>query len=101
LKKQLVFFIFDAFVDGATYSLILTRIFLPVAAPGLIEAILFVFTVSRARLSFALSFICRAEETCLTKGIHMAREKRRTGHHRRVESGFVDCIEFGGKLWQK
>jgi hypothetical protein len=52
-------------------------------------------------LPFALSLISRAEETCLTNGIHMTREKRKTGHHRRVESGFVDCIEFGGKLWQK
>jgi hypothetical protein len=38
LKKQLVLFIFDAFVNGATHFRILIRTFLPVATPELIEA---------------------------------------------------------------
>jgi ABC-type maltose transport system permease subunit len=37
--------IIDAFADGATSTRMLTRIFLPVAGPALIEATLFAFMV--------------------------------------------------------
>jgi ABC-type spermidine/putrescine transport system permease subunit II len=45
LKKQLLCCIIDAFADGVTSTRMLTRIFLPVAGPALIEATLFAFMV--------------------------------------------------------
>ena len=59
-----------AFVDGATYVQMLTRVFLPVAAPGLIAATLFAFTVSWAQFLYPLAFIYRDEEKVLTNGIY-------------------------------
>ena len=59
-----------AFVDGATYIQMLTRVFLPVAAPGLIAATLFAFTVSWAQFLYPLAFIYRDEEKVLTNGIY-------------------------------
>jgi len=59
-----------AFVDGATYIQMLTRVFLPVAAPGLIAATLFAFTVSWAQFLYPLAFLYRDEEKVLTNGIY-------------------------------
>ena len=59
-----------AFVDGATYIQMLTKVFLPVAAPGLIAATLFAFTVSWAQFLYPLAFIYRDDEKVLTNGIY-------------------------------
>ncbi|MEJ2166732.1 MAG: carbohydrate ABC transporter permease [Desulfobacterales bacterium] len=59
-----------AFVDGATYIQMLTKVFLPVAAPGLIAATLFAFTVSWAQFLYPLAFVYRDEEKVLTNGIY-------------------------------
>lgn len=59
-----------AFVDGATYFQMLTKVFLPVAAPGLIAATLFAFTVSWAQFLYPLAYIYRDEEKVLTNGIY-------------------------------
>jgi len=59
-----------AFVDGANYIQMLTRVFLPVAAPGLIAATLFAFTVSWAQFLYPLAFIYRDDEKVLTNGIY-------------------------------
>ncbi|MHC4423855.1 MAG: carbohydrate ABC transporter permease [Planctomycetota bacterium] len=59
-----------AFVDGATYIQMLTRVFLPVAAPGLIASTLFAFTVSWAQFLYPLAYIYRDEEKVLTNGIY-------------------------------
>ncbi len=59
-----------AFVDGATYLQMLTKVFLPVAAPGLIAATLFAFTVSWAQFLYPLAYIYRDDEKVLTNGIY-------------------------------
>ena len=59
-----------AFVDGATYIQMLTKVFLPVAAPGLIAATLFAFTVSWAQFLYPLAYIYRDSEKMLTNGIY-------------------------------
>jgi multiple sugar transport system permease protein len=59
-----------AFVDGATYIQMLTKVFLPVAAPGLIAATLFAFTVSWAQFLYPLAFVYRDEAKVLTNGIY-------------------------------
>lgn len=59
-----------AFVDGANYFQMLTRVFLPVAAPGLIAATLFAFTVSWAQFLYPLAYIYRDDEKMLTNGIY-------------------------------
>jgi multiple sugar transport system permease protein len=59
-----------AFVDGATYLQMLRKVFLPVAAPGLIAATMFAFTVSWAQFLYPLAYIYRDEEKVLTNGIY-------------------------------
>jgi len=59
-----------AFVDGATYIQMLTKVFLPVAAPGLIAATLFAFTVSWAQFLYPLAFVYRDDAKVLTNGIY-------------------------------
>jgi len=59
-----------AFVDGATYIQMLTKVFLPVAAPGLIAATLFAFGVSWAQFLYPLAYIYREHEMVLTNGIY-------------------------------
>jgi len=61
-----------AFVDGATYVQMLTKVFLPVAAPGLIAAILFAFTVSWHQFLYPLAYVYREKEMMLTNGIYRA-----------------------------
>jgi multiple sugar transport system permease protein len=59
-----------AFVDGANYIQMLVRVFLPVAAPGLIAATLFAFTVSWAQFLYPLAYIYKETEMVLTNGIY-------------------------------
>jgi multiple sugar transport system permease protein len=61
-----------AFVDGATYVQMLTKVFLPVAAPGLIAATLFAFTVSWHQFLYPLAYVYREKEMMLTNGIYRA-----------------------------
>lgn len=59
-----------AFVDGANYIQMLRKIFLPVAAPGLIAATIYTFTVSWANFLYPLAYIYRGDEQVLTVGIY-------------------------------
>ena len=45
-----------ALIDGAGYLQILTRVFIPVALPGIIAAMIFCFTVSWANFLYPLAF---------------------------------------------
>ncbi|HEX3954977.1 MAG TPA: carbohydrate ABC transporter permease [Stellaceae bacterium] len=45
-----------ALIDGASYFQILTRVFIPVALPGIIAATIFAFTVSWANFLYPLAF---------------------------------------------
>src|SRR5712664_79733 len=45
-----------ALIDGAGYLQVLTRIFIPVALPGIIAATIFAFTVSWAQFLYPLAF---------------------------------------------
>jgi len=45
-----------ALIDGASYFQILTRVFIPVALPGIIAATIFCFTVSWAQFLYPLAF---------------------------------------------
>src|SRR3989442_5832293 len=45
-----------ALIDGAGYLQVLTRIFLPVALPGVIAATIFAFTVSWADFLYPMAF---------------------------------------------
>jgi multiple sugar transport system permease protein len=45
-----------ALIDGATWTQTLTKIFIPVALPGLIAATIFAFTVSWAQFLYPLAF---------------------------------------------
>ena len=45
-----------ALMDGANYRQILTRVFIPVALPGIIAAMIFCFTVSWANFLYPLAF---------------------------------------------
>ena len=58
-----------ALIDGATWFQTLTRIFVPVAIPGIIAATIFAFTVSWAQFLYPLAFTTSAEELVLPVGI--------------------------------
>src|SRR5215813_6722151 len=58
-----------ALMDGANYRQILTRVFIPVALPGLIAATIFAFTVSWAQFLYPLAFTTSAEQLVLPVGI--------------------------------
>jgi multiple sugar transport system permease protein len=58
-----------ALMDGANYRQMLTRIFIPVALPGLIAATIFAFTVSWAQFLYPLAFITSADQLVLPVGI--------------------------------
>jgi multiple sugar transport system permease protein len=58
-----------ALIDGAGYLQILTRIFVPVALPGIIAATIFAFTVSWAQFLYPLAFITSADQLVLPVGI--------------------------------
>ncbi len=58
-----------ALIDGATWSQTLTKIFIPVALPGLIAATIFTFTVSWAQFLYPLAFTTSADQLVLPVGI--------------------------------
>ena len=58
-----------ALIDGASYLQILTRVFIPVALPGIIAAAIFSFTVSWANFLYPLAFTTSADQLVLPVGI--------------------------------
>jgi multiple sugar transport system permease protein len=58
-----------AIMDGASYMQVLTRIFIPVALPGIIAATIFAFTVSWAQFLYPLAFTTSADQLMLPVGI--------------------------------
>ena len=58
-----------AVMDGAGYLQILTKIFIPVALPGIIAATIFAFTVSWAQFLYPLAFTTSADQLVLPVGI--------------------------------
>ena len=58
-----------ALIDGATWIQTLTRIFIPVALPGIIAATIFCFTVSWAQFLYPLAFTTSTTELVLPVGI--------------------------------
>jgi multiple sugar transport system permease protein len=58
-----------AIIDGATWLQTLTRIFIPVALPGLIAATIFAFTVSWAQFLYPLVFTTSVDQEVLPVGI--------------------------------
>jgi multiple sugar transport system permease protein len=58
-----------ALIDGANYRQVLTRVFIPVALPGLIAATIFAFTVSWAQFLYPLAFTTSADQLVLPVGI--------------------------------
>ncbi|MET4700321.1 multiple sugar transport system permease protein [Constrictibacter sp. MBR-5] len=58
-----------ALIDGATWMQTLTRIFIPVALPGLIAATIFAFTVSWAQFLYPLAFTTSTDQLVLPVGI--------------------------------
>jgi multiple sugar transport system permease protein len=58
-----------ALIDGAGYMQMLLRIFIPVAIPGIIAAMIFTFTVSWANFLYPLAFTTSADQLVLPVGI--------------------------------
>ena len=58
-----------ALIDGAGWLQTLTKIFIPVALPGLIAATIFAFTVSWAQFLYPLAFTTSSEQLVLPVGI--------------------------------
>jgi multiple sugar transport system permease protein len=58
-----------ALIDGAGYLQILTKIFVPVALPGIIAATIFAFTVSWAQFLYPLAFTTSVDQLVLPVGI--------------------------------
>jgi multiple sugar transport system permease protein len=58
-----------AMIDGAGYLQLLTRIFIPVALPGIIAATIFAFTVSWAQFLYPLAFTTSTDQLVLPVGI--------------------------------
>jgi multiple sugar transport system permease protein len=58
-----------AIIDGASWLQTLTRIFIPVALPGLIAATIFAFTVSWAQFLYPLAFTTSTDQLVLPVGI--------------------------------
>jgi multiple sugar transport system permease protein len=58
-----------AIIDGASWLQTLTRIFIPVAFPGLIAATIFAFTVSWAQFLYPLVFTTSVDQLVLPVGI--------------------------------
>ena len=56
-------------IDGASWFQTLTRIFIPVALPGLIAATIFAFTVSWAQFLYPLVFTTSTDQLVLPVGI--------------------------------
>jgi len=58
-----------ALIDGAGYIQMLTKIFIPVALPGIIAATIFAFTVSWADFLYPLAFTTSVDQLVLPVGI--------------------------------
>jgi multiple sugar transport system permease protein len=58
-----------AIIDGASWLQTLTRIFIPVAMPGLIAATIFAFTVSWAQFLYPMVFTTSTDQLVLPVGI--------------------------------
>src|ERR1700724_4142970 len=58
-----------AIIEGAGYLQILTKIFIPVALPGIIAATIFCFTVSWANFLYPLAFTTSTDQLVLPVGI--------------------------------
>ena len=57
-----------ALIDGASHMQMLTKIFIPVAMPGIIAATIFAFTVSWANFLYPMAFIYTDSQNVLTAG---------------------------------
>ncbi len=57
-----------ALIDGCNHFQMLTRIFIPVAKPGIIAAVIFAFTVSWAQFIYPLAFLYSEDQLVLTVG---------------------------------
>ena len=57
-----------ALIDGASHMQMLTKIFIPVALPGIIAAMIFCFTVSWADFVYPMAFLYSSNEQVLTVG---------------------------------
>ena len=58
-----------ALIDGASWSQMLLRIFIPVAMPGIIAATIFAFTVSWAAFVYPTAFVTTPDQMPLTIGV--------------------------------
>ncbi len=58
-----------ALIDGASWMQTLTKIFIPVAIPGIIAATIFAFTVSWAQFLYPLAFTTSEDQLVLPVGI--------------------------------
>ena len=58
-----------AIIDGATWWQTLTKIFIPVAMPGIIAATIFTFTVAWAQFLYPLAFTTSTDQLVLPVGI--------------------------------
>ncbi|MFI5002500.1 MAG: carbohydrate ABC transporter permease [Reyranellales bacterium] len=58
-----------ALIDGASWFQTLTKIFIPVAMPGIIAAMIFSFTVSWAQFLYPLAFTTSTDQLVLPVGI--------------------------------
>ena len=58
-----------ALIDGATWTQTLTKIFIPVALPGIIAATIFAFTVAWAQFLYPLAFATSQDQLVLSVGI--------------------------------
>jgi len=58
-----------ALIDGANWTQMLLRIFIPVALPGIIAATIFAFTVSWAAFVYPTAFVTTPDQMPLTIGI--------------------------------
>jgi multiple sugar transport system permease protein len=57
-----------ALIDGAGHMQMLFKIFIPVALPGIIAAMIFAFTVSWAAFVYPMAFLYSADQQVLTVG---------------------------------
>ncbi|WP_338068006.1 carbohydrate ABC transporter permease [Methylobacterium currus] len=58
-----------ALVDGASWTQTLIRVFIPVALPGVIAAMIFAFTVAWAQFLYPLAFTTSQDQLVLSVGI--------------------------------
>jgi multiple sugar transport system permease protein len=58
-----------ALIDGAGHIQMLLKIFIPVALPGILAAMIFAFTVSWAAFIYPIAFLVSSDQMVLTVGI--------------------------------